>query len=237
MAARVAALYDVHGNLPALEAVLDDVRREDVEAIVIGGDAVAGPFPADTFDVLASLADALFVRGNADRLVVERVEGFGSAWCADRLGAERVAAVEAWPFSQSLEIDGLGEVVFCHATLRTDEEIVTRITPEDEVVAAFPGGGTVVVGHVHVQFDRRYDGLRLVNAGSVGMPYEGRRGAFWALLGAGQVELRRTEYDVDAAVAAIRGSGWSERDQLAEWLTKPQDPTEVTEVFEARRGA
>jgi predicted phosphodiesterase len=237
MAARVAALYDVHGNLPALEAVLDDVRREDVEAIVIGGDAVAGPFPAETFDVLVSLADVLFVRGNADRLVVERVEGFGSAWCADQLGAERLAAVEAWPFSQRLEIDGIGEVVFCHATLRTDEEIVTRITPEDEVVAAFPGGGTIVVGHVHVQFDRRCDGLRLVNAGSVGMPYEGRRGAFWALLGAGQVQLRRTEYDVDAAAGTIRTSGWSERDQLAEWLTKPQDPTEVTEVFEARRGA
>jgi predicted phosphodiesterase len=237
MAARVAALYDVHGNLPSLEAVLEDVRREDVEAIVIGGDAVAGPFPAETFDVLVSLADVLFVRGNADRLVVERVEGFGSAWCADQLGAERLAAVEAWPFSQRLEIDGIGEVVFCHATLRTDEEIVTRITPEDEVVAAFPGGGTIVVGHVHVQFDRRCDGLRLVNAGSVGMPYEGRRGAFWALLGAGQVQLRRTEYDVDAAAGTIRTSGWSERDQLAEWLTKPQDPTEVTEVFEARRGA
>ena len=237
MAARVAAVYDVHGNLPALEAVLDDVRREDVDAIVIGGDAVAGPFPAETFDVLLSLADVLFVRGNADRLVVERDEAFGSAWCADQLGAERLAAVEAWPFSRRLEIDGLGEVVFCHATLRTDEEIVTRITPEDEVMAAFPGGGTVVVGHVHVQFDRRYDGLRVVNAGSVGMPYEGRRGAFWALLGAGQVELRRTEDDVDAAVAAIRGSGWSERDQLAVWLTEPQDPTEVTEVFEARRGA
>jgi predicted phosphodiesterase len=236
MAARVAALYDVHGNLPALDAVLDDVRREGVEAIVIGGDAVAGPFPAETFDVLASLADTQFVRGNADRLVVERVEGFGSAWCADQLGAERLAAVEAWPFSQRVEIDGLGEVVFCHATLRTDEEIVTRITPEDEVVAAFPGGGTIVVGHVHVQFDRRYDGLRLVNAGSVGMPYEGRRGAFWALLGDGQVQLRRTEYDVDAAAATIRASGWSERDQLVEWLTTPQDPTEVTEVFEARRG-
>jgi putative phosphoesterase len=237
MTARVAALYDVHGNLPALEAVLKDVRREGVDAIVIGGDVVAGPFPAETFDVLASLADTLFVRGNADRLVVERDEGFGSAWCAEQLGAERLAAVEAWPFSQRLEIDGLGEVVFCHATLRTDEEIVTRITPDDEVLAAFPGGGTVVVGHVHVQFDRRYDGLRLVNAGSVGMPYEGGQGAFWALLGAGQVQLRRTEYDVDAAVGTIRGSGWPERDQLVQWLTKPQDPTEVTEVFEARRGA
>jgi predicted phosphodiesterase len=237
LATRVAALYDVHGNLSALEAVLDEVRRERVDTIVIGGDAVAGPFPVETFDLLVSLPDALFVRGNADRLVVERVEGFGSAWCADQLGAERLATVDAWPFSHRLEVDGLGDVVFCHATLRSDEEIVTRITPDDEVVAAFPGGGTVVVGHVHVQFDRRYDGLHLVNAGSVGMPYEGRRGAFWALLGGGQVELRRTEYDVDAAAATIRGSGWPEAGQLVEWLTEPQDPTEVTEVFEARRAA
>jgi predicted phosphodiesterase len=234
---RVAALYDVHGNLPALEAVLDDVRRERVDATVIGGDAVAGPFPVETFERLVSLPDALFVRGNADRLVVERVEGFGSAWCADQLGAQRLAAVDLWPFDQRLDVGGLGEVVFCHATFRTDEEIVTRITPDHEVVAAFPGGGTAVVGHTHVQFDRRYDGLHLINAGAVGMPYEGRRGAFWALLGAGQIELRRTEYDVEAAAETIRASGWPEAAQLAEWLTHPQDPTEATAVFEARRGA
>jgi len=232
---RVAALYDVHGNLPALEAVLADVQEERVDAVVVGGDAVAGPFPAETFDLLVSLPESLFVRGNADRQVVERVEGFGSAWCADQLGDERLAAVAAWPFSHTLEVDGLGDVVFCHATLRTDEEIVTRITPDDEVVAAFPGGGTVVVGHTHVQFDRRYEGFRLVNAGAVGMPYEGRCGAFWALLGAGDVEQRRTEYDVEAAAARIRGSGWSEADQLAEWLTDPPDPADATETFESRR--
>jgi predicted phosphodiesterase len=232
---RVAALYDVHGNLPALEAVLAEIRNERVDAIVVGGDAVAGPFPAQTFDLLVSLPDALFVSGNADRLVVERVEGFGSAWCADELGSERLAVIAAWPFSHTLEADGLGDVVFCHATLCTDEEIVTRITPGDEVVAAFPGGGTVVVGHTHVQFDRHYDGLRLVNAGAVGMPYEGRRGAFWALLGGGAVELRRTEYDVDSAAGRIRGSAWSEADQLAEWLTNPPDPEEATETFESRR--
>ena len=234
---RVAALYDVHGNLPALEAVLAEVRREGVDAIVIGGDVVAGPFPVETFDLLASLEDALFVRGNADRLVVERVEGFGSAWCADQLGAERLAAANAWPLSQRLDVDGLGDVVFCHATFRSDEEIVTRITPADEVLVAFPGGGLVVVGHTHFQFDRAYDGLRLINAGAVGMPYEGRRGAFWALLGNGTVALRRTEYDVVVAASMIRGSGWPEADRLAGWLTEPQDPTEATAIFEARRGA
>jgi len=232
---RVAALYDVHGNLPALEAVLAEIREEQIDAVVIGGDAVAGPFPVATFDLLASLPGALFVGGNADRLVVERVAGFGSAWCADELGPERLTAIAAWPFSHTLEVDGFGNVVFCHATLRTDEEIVTRITPDDEVVAAFPGGGTVVVGHTHVQFDRHYEGLRLVNAGAVGMPYEGRRGAFWALLGGGAIELRRTEYDVAAAAASIRSSAWPEAGQLSEWLTDPPDPAEATETFESRR--
>jgi predicted phosphodiesterase len=235
---RVAALYDVHGNLPALEAVLAEVGQEQVDAVVIGGDAVAGPFSAETFDLLVSLPGALFVRGNADRHVVERAEGFGSAWCADQLGAERLAVVAAWPFRQTLAVDGFGEVVFCHATLRADEEIVTRITPEPELLEAFPGGPQlVVVGHTHVQFDRRCDGLRLVNAGAVGMPYEGRRGAFWALLGDGTITLRRTEYDVEAAARAINESGWSERAQLAEWLTSPPDPAKATETFERRRGA
>jgi predicted phosphodiesterase len=232
---RVAALYDVHANLPALEAVLAEVERESVDAIVVGGDAVAGPFPAETFELLVSLPGALFVRGNADRLVVERSEGFGSQWCADQLGEERQAAVHAWPFSQRLDVDGLGEVTFCHATLRTDEEIVTRITPDDEVVAAFPGGGIVVVGHTHIQFDRSHEGLRLVNAGAVGIPYEGRRGAFWAMLSDGAIDLRRTEYDVEAAAETIRSSDWSEAGQLAEWLTEPEDPQEVTEIFEQRR--
>jgi predicted phosphodiesterase len=232
---RVAALYDIHGNLPALEAVLAEVQEERVDTIVVGGDAVAGPFPAETFDLLAALPEALFVQGNADRLVVERVEGFGSAWCADQLGAERLTAIAAWPFSHTLDVDGLGEVVFCHATLRTDEEIVTRITPDDEVVAAFPGGGTAVVGHTHVQFDRRYEGLRLVNAGAVGMPYEGRRGAFWALLADDVVELRATEYDVEAAAAQIRASDWAEAGRLAEWLTEPPGPAEATETLESRR--
>lgn len=234
---RVAALYDVHGNLPALVAVLADVRREGIHTIVVGGDVVAGPFPAEVFDLLVSLPGVVFLRGNADRLVVERDEGFGAAWCADQLGAERLAAVSAWPFSRRLQVDGLGEVTFCHATLRTDEEIVTRISPAAEVLAAFPGGGTVVVGHTHVQFDLRCDGLRLVNAGAVGMPYEGRCGAYWARLGDGAIALRRTEYDVDAAAARMRASGWPEAARLAEWLVEPPDPAVATETFEQRRGA
>jgi predicted phosphodiesterase len=232
---RVAALYDVHANLPALEAVLAEVEQESVDAILVGGDAVAGPFPAETFELLVSLPAALFVRGNADRLVVERSRGFGSQWCADQLGEERQAAVHAWPFSQRLDVDGLGEVTFCHATLRTDEEIVTRITPDDEVMAAFPGGGIVVAGHTHIQFDKNYERLRLVNAGAVGMPYEGRRGAFWAMLSDGAIDLRRTEYDVEAAAETIRSSDWSEAGQLAKWLTEPEDPEEVTQIYEQRR--
>jgi diadenosine tetraphosphatase ApaH/serine/threonine PP2A family protein phosphatase len=93
----------------------------------------------------------------------------------------------------------------------------------------------VVVGHTHIQFDESHEGLRLVNAGAVGMPYEGRRGAFWAMVSDGAIDLRRTEYDVEAAAETIRGSDWSEAGQLAKWLTEPKDPEEVTEIFEQRR--
>jgi putative phosphoesterase len=234
---RVAALYDVHGNLPALQAVLADVERSGVDRIVCGGDLVSGPFPAEVLDVLVGRPDVMFVRGNADRLVVERSAEHDAVWCADRLAADRLAVVESWPLTAELEVDGIGRVLFCHATPRSDEEIITRITPDHVVVDALPGACDVaVVGHTHVQFDREVSGLRLVNAGSVGMPYEGRRGAFWALLGPG-IELRRTEYDVDAAATAIRALGMTAFEDLVGWLLDPPDPDEVTAYFEGQRGA
>ena len=225
---RVAALYDVHGNLPALDAVLAEV---DADVIVVGGDFAAGPWPAETLDRLRGLhGDVRFIRGNADRELTEppkpQVEGGPPQevlqWVRDRLSEEQFSFLSGLPLTETIEADELGRVLFCHATPRDDNEILTRISPDQRWLATLEDANAdvVVCGHTHVQFDRRVDGVRIVNAGSIGMPYETEPGAYWALLGP-DVELHRTEYepgDIDAV-------GWPE-----EW---PQaTPDEATEFFE-----
>lgn len=236
---RVAALNDIHGNLPALDAVLAEVDAEGVDAVVCGGDTVSGPFSRGVFDRLTSLPNAFFVRGNADREVLEGIDTFGVDWVAERaiLGEERLAVVGSWPLTVELEVAGLGRTLFCHAIPSADDPIFTRITPDEDVVELLGNvdAELLVCGHTHVQFDRVLStGLRVVNAGSVGMPYEGRRGAFWALLGP-SVELRRTEYDVDAAATMVREVGRPTDEQLADCLLEPPDPAEVTAFFESKR--
>ncbi|MGE5691876.1 MAG: metallophosphoesterase family protein [Pseudomonadota bacterium] len=222
---RVAALYDVHGNFPALEAVLDEVAREDVDVLVCGGDVCAGPMPRECLDALAG---AVFVRGNADREL--------GGWAADRLAEEQRRFLAGLPLTASLDVAGLGPTLFCHATPRSDEEIVTRLTTDDDLadVLSDVPERVVVAGHVHVTVDRVVAGRRFVNPGSVGIPYEGRRGAYWALLGP-DVELRRTTYDVDDAVRRIRATGYPDAEQLAGWLLEPEDPAEVSAYFESQR--
>ena len=238
---RVAALYDVHGNLPALEAVLAEAAGEGVETIVCGGDVVGGPFPAEVLDRLAALPGARFVRGNADREVLEGTDEYGIDWEVERtrLGPERLALVRSWPLTTELDVDGLGRALFCHAVPSSEDPIFTRITPDDDVIRLVGDmdANLLVVGHTHVQFDRLLrSGLRVVNAGSVGMPYEGRRGAFWAVLGP-DVELRCTEYDVDGAAALVRASGAQGADDHARRLLDPPDPDDATSHFESARGA
>ena len=216
---RVAALYDVHGNLPALEAVLAEVEREGVERVVSGGDLFSPPFAAECLERLLALGDrVLFVRGNADRQAV---------------GFEDVVA--GWPLTVELDVGGLGRVLFCHGSPRSDEEILTRVSPDERVAAALAGveADFVVGGHTHVQFDREVAGRRLVNAGSVGMPYEGRPGAFWALLGP-EVELRRTEYDAAGVIAALEAMGDPGALDRVGWLHHPPDPDEVSAYFESQ---
>ena len=234
---RVAAVSDIHGNLPALEAVLADVEREGVDQIIVGGDSVSGPWPAEVLERLEAV-EARIVRGNADRLVLERDETHLGAWSADRLGHERLAAVARWPLTLELEVVGLGRVLLCHSTPGSDDPIYTRITPDGDVIEVLgPVSADVVVcGHTHIQYDRRLSsGLRLVNPGSVGLPYEGRRGAFWALLGP-DVEFRHTPYDVDATAAAIRALGSPMEEELIELLVEPVDSDTATAEFEQLRG-
>jgi putative phosphoesterase len=225
---RVAALCDVHGNTPALEAVLAEVASLDVDRIVCGGDVVAGPFPQECLDRLRAV-DAVFVRGNADRFSDRAPEGTWE-WVSAQLDAPSLDFLAALPLTVAL--DG---VLYCHGSPRDDDEILTRVSPDERFRAALEGvrEQVVVGGHTHVQFERVVDGIRFVNAGSVGIPYEGKRGAFWALLDGGEVELRHTPYAVEAAAAAIRGSTYAGAEQIVGWLLEPEDPDSVSAYFES----
>lgn len=216
----IAALYDIHGNLPALEAVLSEVSVMGADTIVVGGDVVPGPMPAECLACLQDVAaPVLYLSGNGDADVVaigrgEVVDRVPPAfldligWTAGRLTSEDLTRVGAWPGSRRLEVEGLGRVLFCHATPRSDNEIFTERTPEERLLPVFDGvdADVVVCGHTHMQFDRMVGGVRVVNAGSVGMPF-GRPGAFWLGLGPG-ITFHRTPYDFDAAAHSFATSGY-----------------------------
>jgi putative phosphoesterase len=188
----VAALYDIHGNLPALEAVLAEVP--DDATILVGGDIVAGgEQPSETLARLRGLGDRVkWVRGNADRELYRGEEGLVPEPLVEetrsRLSEEEIEFLHDLPPRQRI-----GGVLYCHASPRNDMDIFTERTPEERIAFLFEGLDvpTVVCGHTHMQFDRRVDGVRVVNAGSVGMPYEDEPGAYWLL----DLEHRRTPYD------------------------------------------
>lgn len=242
---RVAALFDVHGNLPALEAVLADPRLAAADVVVSGGDLVAGPLPAESLDALEALGGRVrFLSGNGDRETVAP-PGDGALaeigrWSAARLGPERLQRVGAWPATVELVVDGLGRVLFCHATPRSDTTILTAVTSEEDVADELRGvaAAVVVCGHTHVQYDRDIGGVRLVNAGSVGMPYEGSPDARWALVDASGVTLVSTGYDASAAFRQLAATAYP---KLEEWfgpvVRGEVSAGEATSQFEAMRGA
>jgi putative phosphoesterase len=214
---RVAALYDVHGNRPALEAVLSEVEREDVDAVVFGGDLFLGPLPAETAALVRSV-EALFVRGNCDREPDE--------WTRSQLDGETIEWSQSWPLT--VERDG---VLYCHATPDSDEPIVTDASPPERFAEALSGveARLVVAGHTHMHFRRD----RWVNAGSVGMPYEDDVAAFWALI-SDEVEFRRTSFDVERAANEIVESGWPSAESfVAENLRVAPSRREATAYFES----
>jgi putative phosphoesterase len=212
---RIAALYDVHGNLPALEAVLAEVAAASVDRVVVGGDVVAGPMPREVLTLMRGLADdTVWVRGNGDR--------DPGRWVTAHLDASEHRFLSELPTSVTLHVDGLGPTLFCHGSPRSDEESLTLVSPERRVASAIAGvrERVVVCGHTHTQFDRQIAGVRLVNAGSIGMPYEDRGGAYWALLGP-DVDLRRTDYDVEGAIQRMRGTGYPDENHLENLVNVP----------------
>ena len=198
---RIATLYDVHGNLRALEAVLREIP--DDATIVVGGDVVAvGPEPSETLERLRALGDrVLWLRGNTDRELTPGEPGLAPPGLFDEtraaLSEEQIAFLYALP--PTVQID---RVLFCHATPRNDVDIFTMRTPEERLAPIFADvdADVVVCGHTHMQFERTIAGKRVINSGSVGSPYEDESGAYWTL----DLEHRRTEYDNPPAARLSR---------------------------------
>jgi len=224
---RYAALYDIHGNLPALDAVLAEVRSAGIDEIVVGGDVIPGPMPRESLDRLLGLdLPVHFIRGNGERVVLAEMNGIeseevpppfreGIRWTARQLDARHKTAIASWPAHLELITSSLGTILFCHATPRNDTEIFTRDTGEARLRPAFSGvsADIVVCGHTHMQLDRMVGGTRVGNAGSVGMPF-GDPGAYWLELGA-ELRLRRTQYDLAAAAERIRRTSYPQAEAFA----------------------
>ena len=241
---RVAALYDIHANLPALDAVLEDVSRADVDQIVIGGDVLPGPMPRETFARLLDVDIPMrFIQGNGDRAVLEEMEGRNTGalpeqaresvrWVARQLDDDHQRLLASWPKTLRIDVPGLGEVLFCHATPRSDTEIFTRLTPDDRLLPLFEGVGVplVICGHTHMQYDRTIGRTRVVNAGSVGMPF-GEPGAYWLLLGP-DVHLQHTHYDLTGAADRIRRTPYPQAEEFAAHsILQPRSERDMLDAF------
>jgi putative phosphoesterase len=241
---RVAALYDIHGNLPALEAVMEEVNMSAVDLIVIGGDAVLGPMPRETLEYLLSCQlPVQFIQGNCEREMLTQLAGGDPStvppafrdimrWVGDQLLPEQRQLIASWPVALTVEIPGLGDVLFCHATPRSDTETFTRHTPEERLLPVFEGIDVAVVicGHTHMQFDRAVGRMRVVNAGSVGMPF-GEPGAYWLALGPG-IQHRQTEYDLARAAQRVRATEYPQAREFASHnVIRPPSEERMLEIF------
>ena len=235
-ARRVAALADVHGNAPALEAVLTEVEQAEPDLVVFCGDLTWGSLPRETLARVRALdLPARFVRGNADRSVVEADDSARGRWMTSMHTAEDLAFLASFEPSVLVDIAGLGTTCFCHGSPRSDEECVTEQTPAERVREFMAGVAerVVVTGHVHLPYDRDVEGTRLLSPGSVGLQYGDVPAAYWALLGP-DVEFRRTSYDVDAAVAAMRATDDPRVETVVGLMLDPPSRDEVISDAEER---
>lgn len=252
---RVAALYDIHGNLPALEAVLREIREARVDRVVVGGDVVPGPMPRETLKRLLELdLPVQFIHGNCELAMLalmaapdeSSVTYWGTTsggplpeqyrevyrWTVRQLQPEYGPVLGSWPKTLRLAIPGLGEALFCHSTPRSETEVFTRLTPGERLMPIFEGlnASLVVCGHTHMQFDRMIGKTRVVNAGSVGEPY-GAPGAYWLLL-VPDVQFRHTSYDLMAAAEQIRNTQFPGADEfVTNSILQPPPEAEMLELF------
>jgi predicted phosphodiesterase len=245
---RIAVISDVHGNLPALEAVLAEIDEAGVDLVVVGGDVAAGPMPRETIERLMALGDlARFVSGNADRELRARFDGEPVdpglpdavrqvvEWCAAQLEPRHRDFLAGFEDRIVVDVDGLGPALCCHASPRNDVDVFTVRSPDSRLRAFFEGVEQRVVtcGHTHMQYERVLDGIRIVNSGSVGMPY-GEPGAYWALLGP-DVELRKTTYDLALAARRLRRTAYPQADEFADHnVLAPPTAAEALAAFERR---
>jgi len=233
---RVLALYDIHGNIDALKAVLDDAPTPDL--VLVGGDAVPGPFCNETLDLLQTLPTK-WVRGNGEREVTEAIDAAEPAeddWAAitAALTLKEIGAHRARPFIHLPLTETIDGVLYCHATPRDDNEILTRISPDERYADALANVNAqiVVAGHTHQQHDRTVGPTRFLNAGSVGLPYEGDGAARWLWVADGVPHARSTDYDALAAGRRILAAGWPDERSIGASLVEPVEPIVVTRFFE-----
>ena len=211
---------------------------------MVGGDVLPGPMPRETLECLLDLGiPTQFIYGNGEAAVLEEIAGRDPAsvpeayrplirWTAQQLTEKHKSMLTSWPATALLEISELGRVLFCHATPRNDTEVFTRLTPEERLLPIFAGLNVevVVLGHTHMQFDRMIGGTRVVNAGSVGMPF-GRPGADWLLLGP-DVHLRHSSYDLASAAERIRKTDYPQAEEFAlRNILQPPSEKEMLEAF------
>jgi diadenosine tetraphosphatase ApaH/serine/threonine PP2A family protein phosphatase len=196
--------------------------------------------PNETFDLLFDLGIPIeFLHGNGELAVLAQIAArddpstvtyWGTTggdpppesarvilqWTAQQLRAAHAERISSWPKTVRLPMEGIGDVLFCHGTPRSEVECFTRLTPEDLLRPVFDGieASLVICGHTHMQFDRTVGRIRVVNAGSVGMPFQGPPGAYWVLLDRG-VELRYTPYHLDAAADRVRITCYPQAEDFA----------------------
>ena len=241
---KIAAIYDIHGNLPALKAALKEIDKNGVDNIICGGDVVLGPMPCETLDYLLGFnIPVTFISGNCETQMLDIMQGKESLllpvavydtmkWTARQLTKKHIEVISSWTSMYVTGKNKLGKIMFCHATPRNNTEIFTKLTQEGTLIPVFEncGADIVICGHTHMQFDRSIGKTRVVNAGSVGMPY-GERGAYWILID-DDVKLMCTSYDFEGASSIIKATQYPNADEFSEnFVLRPYTEEYALEVF------